>query len=180
MDPRDLQGLVVIELGEHRGDASGEERLACAGRPDHEEVVPASGGHFQGLSAPGEAPDDGEIGDDVITVRLVGLCSGWVRRRRRPILLALQGSSGLRQGHRRKDAHSLDQHSFGRVIGWKEHSRRAGAPQGIDHGENAGDRAERAVEPELADYSHTVEHTVGKFIGGHHQAQGKGKVEPRT
>ena len=59
---RHLEGVERVERREQPGEPLGEHRLAGAGRPDEEEVVPAGGGDLEG--APGEhlAPDLGEVG----------------------------------------------------------------------------------------------------------------------
>ncbi len=47
-DGRGLQGLVLVHGREDGGQAAGQHRLAGAWRTDHQQVMAAGGGDFQG------------------------------------------------------------------------------------------------------------------------------------
>ena len=59
---RGLDGLVEGQRRQDAGEPLGEHRLAGAGRADHQNVVAAGGGDFEGALRRGLAADVAEIG----------------------------------------------------------------------------------------------------------------------
>jgi hypothetical protein len=66
MDPRHFKGLVILERRQDGRKGLCQQRLARTRGPDHEQVVSAGGRYLKRLAASGQAPDDGEIGDEIV------------------------------------------------------------------------------------------------------------------
>jgi hypothetical protein len=172
-----LERLVIIEGREDGREAPREQRFASAGRPHHEQVMSTGGRHLERFASSRQAPNDGKIRDDIV-LEIVARTSMGLIRRRRPDFLALEGGSDLRQGCGRQDTHSGDQAGFRRILSRQQNGARTGAAQCVDHGQDAGNGPQRTVESEFADDANVVENAVWQLIGGHHQPQRKGKIEP--
>ena len=98
-DHAHLKHLGWLKRREERGEPLRQHRLACARRPDHQEVMPAGGGHFERALGSLLALDVAQIGHRFIP---------WVGRRQRTFqrLQAFEVINELKQIARREDRHA--------------------------------------------------------------------------
>ena len=178
VDPGDLQRFVGIQRRQDRRQASGQQRLARARPPDHQEVMAAGRRHLQRPPPAGQAPDHGEVGRGIVVApgRFVTRLLG--RHRRRPLALTFEGIAGLEQRCGREAPAPSDEAGLDALPAGHEHGPGPGAAQDVDHGQHSGNGPERAVEAQFADDPDAVEDAGRQLLTGHHQAEGEREIEP--
>jgi hypothetical protein len=100
VDPRHLEGLVILQGRKDGWKTLGQERLSGTGRPDHEEVVSTGGCHLESLAAPAETSYDGQVRYEVVVGILIRIPL-LLRRRSGPRFLTFERGTDLGQGCRR-------------------------------------------------------------------------------
>jgi hypothetical protein len=165
----DLEHLGGLERRQQRRQALGQHRLAGAGRSDHQQVVAARRGDFEGALGRLLTLDVLEVGH-----RLVA----GVRRRLRPPqgLQTFEVVDELKKVRRRQDRH-LGRGPSGLGAG----SLGAGEPlaEGVRpdrRRERASDRRDRPVERQLAQHAIALDRLMGHGADGGHQPERDGKV----
>ncbi len=170
VDAGHFQRLVVGHGREDGGDGAREQRLAAAGRPAHEQVVPAGGGDGERALGVLLADDLGEVGG--ARLRLAGLVGGRVGGDGG---LPQQVRGELRERFHGVDVEPIDEGGLGRVGGGHEGALRAPVAGDGDHGQGPAHAAHLAVEGEFAD-EHGVAEAGLDLTAGDHDAGGDGQV----
>jgi hypothetical protein len=88
--------------------------------------------HLERLAATCQAPNDGQVGDEVV-LEIIARSPLRLTWRRGPLFLALQGGSDLRQRCGWQDTHPAHERGLWRVLRWEQNGRRTGVAQGVDH-----------------------------------------------
>jgi hypothetical protein len=167
--PGHRERLLGGQDGQQAGQALGQHGLARTRGAHHQQVVPAGGGHLEGVAPEGLSLDIGQIGD-----------VGWRRGRRggrdgRP---HAPGAQDLRQLGQRRDAvrgRTPDQEGLAGIA--QGHDQLQGC-RGVRQRDHARDVAQRAVEPELAAEGQPRGAVRGELARGHQHPDGDGQVEP--
>ena len=155
VDARDLERLIGAERGQQPREPAGEHRLAGAGRPGEQQVVPAGRSELE--RAPGAllAADVGEVGVDGRRDHAVG---------RRPVRLRFTLAAEIRgRLGEVADGHRLDpgERRLGRRLGRAEQPLQSSPARSLRRREHAADGPDSAVERELADRG-----VLGEPLGG--------------
>ena len=168
-DHADFQHLRRLERRQNRWQPPRQHRLAGAGRPDHQQIVPARGGDF-------ERALGGLLAFDVLEVR--HLCIPRIRGGLRPpeTLQSLEVVDELEQVLRGEDAHV-----GGGPRGFGAAARRADQPfaerVGADRGgQRARDGGDRAVERQFAQHAETLDGVAGDGARRRHQPERDRKI----
>jgi hypothetical protein len=163
-DHRDLEQLGRRERWQDRGKARRQHRFAGAGRPDHQQVMPARGRDLErALGA--------LLAADVLQVE--GRLGARANLRLRPQqhLRSLDVVGELDQRARRDDLHVGARPGGLRPAGGRADQAllgRVGADRGRQH---AGDRRDRAIERQLAEHHVIVERIGRNGADRRHQAE---------
>jgi hypothetical protein len=173
-DAVDLGGFDGLFEGERRqdaGEALGEHGLAGAGRADHEDIVHAGGGHFEGAFGHGLAAHVAEIG------RRLGCLRMAVARGDRGRKLLGAGEQGDHFGQI-ADAVHVDAFHHGRlggVLGGNDQVGDALLARADGDGQRAAHGAYGAIERKLADEDVLVQGLHRAH--GAQDADGHGQIE---
>ena len=97
-----------------------------------------------------------------------------------PRLLALQARAQLAERARRAHLHVADERGLGGVRERHDDALDAARGQRVDERERAGHRADRAVEPELAEHRDAVEHAGGQLVVGAEQRRARRRARARS
>ena len=173
-----LEGFFEAQRGEDGREALGEHGFAGAGRADHEDVVAAGGGDFQGALGDVLAADVAEVGlifdgfvEEEGAVDDEGLGEDVALRRRVEELADFEErGDGI-------DVDAGDDGGFAGVGGGDDEVLDAGGAGGDGDGEHALDGAEGAVEAELADQDEVGDVFDGESAVGSEDADGDGEIE---
>ena len=141
--------------------------------------MPARGGDLQRASRAREPTHVGEIHGLVVEVGL-GALRGAGRRRLRPFGFALQACAQLRDRARRAHLHAVHERRLGDVGRGHDHRARPGGAERVDEREDAGHRADRSVEPQLAEHADLVEHSVRELARGGDETEADRELESRA
>jgi hypothetical protein len=169
----DLQGLLVGQRRQDRGQSLGEHRLAGTGWPDQEQVVTAGGGQFEPAPAQFLTDHVGQVGT-----------AGWHRVRRRwrveQWTAAADEVDEQAQGIGRSYRHVRYQSGLPRVGQWYHDPPDAGPYRREHAGQDAPDRAYRAIEPQFTEQHHALQRRQWQYPGPGQDRHRDGQIEDRT
>ena len=172
VDARRLERGLVVELGQQARKATGEHRLAGAGRADEEQVMTAGGRDLEGEPRQRLAASP--------------------RRDRVPVAEAARASAAAdratarRPGARRPARRACAPRAPCAARGASPRGRRARtdddrrAVEGADEREDSGHRADRAVEAELADEADALTVPSGNVVARDEKPDGDREIEARA
>ena len=163
-DHRDLEQLGRHERRQDRRQPRRQHRLAGARRPDHQQIVPAGGRDL-------ERTLGAFLAADVLEIERRARAGADLRLRPQQHLRALHVVGELNERRRRHDLHlGARPRGFRPARGRTDQALavRIGADRGRQH---AGDRRDRAVEPELAEHHIAVERIGRDRADRRHQAE---------
>ena len=171
-DPRDLERLDRRQRRQDRGQAGRRQRLPGPRRPDDQQAVPAGSGDLQRVA---EVALPSQVGE-------VGSAEGRAhpQRQRRGSLgdrLTARELGELAEALDRDHLDAVDQRRLGAVGGGDDDQVLAGLAGGLGHRQRAMDRADRAVEGELADHRHPSLLRPADLAGGGQERRRHRQVE---
>ncbi len=174
VDPGDVPGGRVVEVGQESGQPGGEEGLAGAGRSDQEQVVPTGGCRLEGTAGDRLSEDIGQVAR-----RDRG------RTGRPPVGRPVQGRRVRPRASARAAGHQLGQRGD-RIARSAGQAGLVQAPLGDDQAmieqcvgqhQRAGHAPDRTVETELADEGEPVDGSLVEHAGGNQDAHGDGQIQ---
>ena len=168
-DGRGFQRLGLVEHGQDAGQARGQQRLAGAGRPDHQQVVPAGRGNLQ-------RPPGAGLAADVLHVGHVGDAAGLDQCRHVQL-----GAPGQRRAHACKIIGQpaigiADQPGLGRV-GARQHQAAPGIARVQDSRQAARHTLHLAGQRQFAQELVLIEHPGLELIRGDQNTQRDRQIE---
>ncbi len=169
------------ERGKDGGQPLGQHGFARAGRADHQNVVAAGGGHFEGalggLLAAHIAEVDGEVlelAEDLFGRNAEGFALNHADHR------GVEQVDDVEQRGDGIDVDTFDNCRFSRVGSREDEIGNPFFAGQDSHRQHAGDGAHTAVEAELADQQEFAEVVVAQRAVGAQDADRDGKIEPRA
>ncbi len=136
-----------VRAGQNGRQALGQHGLARAGRPDHEHVVPARGGHFERALGGGLPAHVAEVQAGRVSG---SAAAGAPRCDRRELLRLVEQRHHFGQVLHPEHAHAFHHRRLGRVLGRHHEVGDPRSPRADGHRERAAHRADAAVERQLA------------------------------
>ena len=156
VDARHLERRRGLERRQQARQAPREHRLARAGRPGEQQVVPARGGDLERAPRALLSSDVREVGQRRRVVRA---------RRHDRVRLELAAQVGDRVGEvPHRDRLDAGERRLGRRLARAEHALEPHAPRALGDREHAADAAQAPVERELADGRVPVELVVRQLL----------------
>ena len=173
VDAGGLQRLVEAHVRQDRGHAAGHQRLAGAGRADHQHVVTPGGGDLQrALGAP-LALDVAEIRGEAPLPQQLLVGNGGQGH---DLLLIPEVPRRLQKRIRAEDVDALDAAQLQKVR-LRHHHRPHAALPGVDHhGQHAPDWPHAAVQRQLTQHAHAPQRLRIDDPAAGQQSQRDGQV----
>ncbi len=167
--------LVGCQRGEDRRHATGEHRLAGAGRSGQQDVVASGGGDRQRPTRLAVAAHVGEIRARAAGRRRVARD----RRGRFGRPLAAQDRRDLAQTGDAGDREAVDERRLAGARARHDEAREARAARALRDGQHAAAVAQLAAERQLAEHRPALEVAGGQLLGGDEHAARRRQVESR-
>ncbi len=171
-DRGDLDGLVERQGWQDRRQPPGQHRLPGAGRPEHQQVVPAGGGDLERSLGVGVAAHVREVGS---IAREGGIDGG--RRGRGDLALAVQVLDRVVQAAEGHRVHRVHGGGLGGAGGGHEQGPEPVGPAVECHRQHTSHRAQGAVEGQLAERHRPLEPPGLDDVGSGEDAEGHRQVE---
>jgi nickel/cobalt transporter (NicO) family protein len=178
LDGEDFEKFVERGLGHDGGDAAGDHAFAGAGAADHQEIMPAGDGDFDGAAEAVLAFDFGEV-DGVLGLRRAAKGAGGGVEAGDEFFAGEKTGGFVKRGDG-VDGDALDEGGFLGGGGGEEDAGLAELAGEEREGEAAGDGAGAAGEAQLAGDEVGVEFGGRELAGGGENGEGDGEIEERA